>query len=60
MSSKTGIPETTLAEAWCLRQQGCFTLREIADRLKVNREELRDQLMEWLLKRQEGRNGDQN
>ncbi len=45
------IPDTKLAEAWELRCVGIYTMRDIANKLEVNREDLIDQLSKWLTRR---------
>ena len=42
------IPESTLKEAWRLRKRGAYSMREIATKLDVNREQLKAELQAWL------------
>ena len=49
------IKKEILKEAWELRQKGIYTMREIATKLNVNREELNEQLDEYLNKNLDGR-----
>lgn len=44
------ISEEVLKKAWGMRQKGCYSMREIATKLNVGREQLIDELEAWLKK----------
>lgn len=45
------LSDEVLKNAWELRKTGCYSMREIATRLKVDREQLIDELEAWLKKK---------
>jgi len=42
------LSEETLAAAWAMRQQRIYTMREIAEKFEVAREQLITELEAWL------------
>jgi len=45
--------EQVLKEAWELRRKGVYSMREIADKLGVNREQLIAELEDWMKKQED-------
>ena len=48
MSHERKISDETLVKAWKMRQEGVYTMREVADHFCVNRETLIEDLEDWL------------